>query len=231
VRGGAGLVMLYVPREIYPIVAQKTAPEVMVHPIDSPHEVLEERLDVLAIGPGLGRENPAAVLDLIARAPQPAVLDADALNIASTHLEVLDRCSGPRVLTPHPGEMARLEPASRTRTRLETVEAFSERWPHTLLLKGSRTLVGQRDRPLSYNSTGHPGMATGGVGDVTTGVIAALAGGGLELYDAARVAAWVLGRAAEHAIFCGEESTETLRPSALLDALGPAFRDLREGIL
>ncbi|MEQ1859545.1 MAG: NAD(P)H-hydrate dehydratase [Chthoniobacteraceae bacterium] len=227
VRGGAGLVALYVPSDLYDPCASRCAPEVMVRPIDSPAEVLAENHDVLAIGPGLGDANRAAVLDLIARAPQPAVLDADALNHLATDLTVLDRCAGPRVLTPHPGEMARLDP--RKRTRRETVGAFIERWPHVLLLKGSRTLVGQRDHPLSYNTTGHPGLATGGVGDVQTGLIAALAAQGLTLYAAARLASWLIGRAAECAIFSGRESAETLRPTALLDSLGAAFRDLRAG--
>jgi NAD(P)H-hydrate epimerase len=231
VRGGAGLVMLYVPRDIYDIVAAKCAPEVMVHAIDSPADVLEANCDVLALGPGLGRESRGEVLDLISRAPQPVVLDADALNILATDFGTLDRCAGPRVLTPHPGEMARLEPASRHLTRRETVEAFTERWPHVLMLKGSRTLIGQRDRPLSYNPTGHPGLATGGVGDVTTGVIAALAGQGLPLYDAARLGAWLAGRAAECAIFSGHESAESLRPSALLEHFGAAFADLHARVL
>ncbi len=226
VRGGAGLIGLYVPHEIYDIVATRVTPEVMVHPIASPLDVLAERLDVLAVGPGLGQQEREAVLELIARAPQPAVLDADALNLLATDLFTLDRCAGPRVLTPHPGEMARLEPAAANRTRRETVEAFIDRWPHVLLLKGSRTMVGQRGRPLSYNTTGHPGLATGGVGDVQTGLIAALAGQGLELYDAARLGAWLIGRAAECAIFSERESPETLRPTALLDSLAAAFQDL-----
>lgn len=229
VRGGAGLVNLYIPSEIYGLMATRTAPEIMVHPIATPTDVLDENLDVLAIGPGLGREHGAPLLELIARAPQPTVLDADALNLLASDLFALDRCAGPRVLTPHPGEMARLESAARNRTRRETVEAFIERWPHTLLLKGARTIVGERGRPLSYNTTGHPGLATGGVGDVQTGLIAALAAQGLAFHDAARLAAWLIGRVAECAIFSRRESAESLRPTALLDSLGAAFGDLRAG--
>lgn len=229
VRGGAGLVELYVPSDLYVPAASRCAPEVMVRPIDSPLDALDARHDVLAIGPGLGLAHRDAVLDFIARSPLPVVLDADALNILAHDTFVLDRCSGPRLLTPHPGEMARLEPASRERTRRETVEAFIERWPHTLMLKGARTLIGQRGQPLSYNTTGHPGLATGGTGDVTTGLIAALAAQGLALYDAARLGAWLIGRAAECAIFSGCESAETLRPTALLDSLPDAFAALRAG--
>lgn len=229
VRGGAGLVHLYVPAAIYELVAVRTAPEVMVHVIESPTDVLSERLDVLAVGPGLGREQPEAVLELIAKAPQPMVVDADALNVLSTRIETLGRCAGPRLLTPHPGEMARLDPGSVDRPRAETVRQFTEQWEHVLLLKGARTVIGQRGHPLSYNSAGHPGMATGGMGDVTTGLLAALAGQGVGLYDAARMGAWVTGRAAECAVFSGHESQETLRPTAILDHLARAFSDLRAG--
>jgi len=230
-RGGAGLIALYVPHDIYEAVATRTTPEIMVHPIASPADVFNERLDVLAIGPGLGGASRDAILDLITRAPQPTVLDADALNLLATDLTVLDRCTGLRLLTPHPGEMARLDPASPNRTRRETMEAFTTRWPHALLLKGARTLIGQHSEPLSYNTTGHPGMATGGVGDVMTGLIAALAAQRLPLYTAARLGAWLMGRAAECAIFSGQESAETLRPTALLDSLSDAFRSLRQRIL
>jgi NAD(P)H-hydrate epimerase len=139
----------------------------------------------------------------------------------------MSRFAGPRLLTPHPGEMARLDPQAKDRGRRETVEAFTARWPHVLLLKGARTLIGQKDRALSYNTTGSPGMATGGMGDVLTGVCAALTGQGLTLYDAARTGAWLCGRAAEIAVTTGGDSEESLTPPALLRHLGRAFDDLR----
>jgi NAD(P)H-hydrate epimerase len=123
--------------------------------------------------------------------------------------------------------MARLDPGSGQRARAATIQAFTDRWPHTLLLKGARTLVGQRSQPISYNPTGSPGMATGGMGDVLTGVCAALAGHGLPLYDVARLAAWLCGRAAELAIFEGDESEESLCASSLVGWLGDAFQQLR----
>jgi NAD(P)H-hydrate epimerase len=184
----------------------------------------------LAIGPGLGKSRTAEVLELIEKAPQPMVVDADALNILARDIDILDRCAGPRMLTPHPGEMARLDPESTSQSRAATVESFTTRWPHTLLLKGARTIVGERAKPLSYNTTGHPGLATGGVGDVMTGLLAALAGQGLGLYDAARLGAWLIGRAAEVAIFSGAESPESLRPTALLNEIGGAFTDLRDSV-
>ena len=229
VRAGAGLITLFVTEDIYPIVVSAISPEVMVKPVTSYLEALEMKFDALAIGPGLGKAHASEVRQIIERAKPPTVIDADALNILSENVHLLDRCAGPRLLTPHPGEMARLDPKSGDRSRMKTVEAFTARWPHVLLLKGSRTLIGQQGHPLSYNSTGSPGMATGGMGDVLTGVCAALAGQGLALYDAARVGAWLCGRAAEIAIIDGEESEESLTPTGLVKHLGQAFGGLRGG--
>ncbi len=229
VHAGAGLVTLYVVPEIYPLIAARTAPEVMVRPVASLLEVLSARHDVLAIGPGLGTARADEVLALIERAHQPMIVDADALNILAPHLEVLDRCLGPRLLTPHPGEMARLEPAFLTRSRRGAVEAFTTRFPATLLLKGARTLVGERGFPLSHNTTGNPGMATGGMGDVLTGVCAALAAQGVKLYDAARLGAWLCGRAAELAVFSGAQSEESLSATHVIGRLGESFQNLRSG--
>src|SRR6185295_20219815 len=107
-------------------------------------------------------------------------------------------------------------------------EQFVERYPVALLLKGARTIVAERGKPLSYNTTGSPGMATGGMGDVLTGVCAALAGQGLELYDSARLGAWLCGRASELAIL-GTESEESLSATHVISHLGAAFRELRAG--
>jgi NAD(P)H-hydrate repair Nnr-like enzyme with NAD(P)H-hydrate dehydratase domain len=101
----------------------------------------------------------------------------------------------------------------------------------TLLLKGSRTMVGERNGALSYNTTGNPGMASGGMGDVLTGVCAGLAGQGLSLYDAARLGAWVCGRAAEIAIFRRGASEESLLARDVLDHLGEAFDELRNSAI
>nr|MBA2585292.1 bifunctional ADP-dependent NAD(P)H-hydrate dehydratase/NAD(P)H-hydrate epimerase [Chthoniobacterales bacterium] len=100
----------------------------------------------------------------------------------------------------------------------------------TLLLKGSRTIVAERNAPLSYNTTGHPAMATGGIGDVTTGLCAALIAQNLSPYDAARVGAWISGRAAEIALFLGTESEQSLIARDVVDHLGAAFSDLQNAV-
>jgi NAD(P)H-hydrate epimerase len=156
------------------------------------------------------------------------VVDADGLNILSGDVEILKRCAGPRLLTPHPGEMKRLFDSGKM-SRAGTARSFTDAFPVALLLKGARTVVAERERPLSYNCTGNPGMATGGMGDVLTGVCAGLIGQGLSLYDAARVAAWTCGRAAEVAIFENGESEQSLLPRHVLMNLGRAFTELQQG--
>jgi NAD(P)H-hydrate epimerase len=225
---GAGLVTLYVPQAIRSEVVARIAPEVMVRAIGSCAEVLDARHDVLAAGPGLGRERDAEILQLIATAPQPMVIDADALNALAGSVELLAHAAGPRLLTPHPGEMQRLDPESASSSRQATVERFTTRFPATLLLKGARTIIGEHGHPLSYNTTGSPAMATGGMGDVLTGVCVALLAQGLASYDAARLGAWLCGRAAELALLAGE-SEESLSATHVISQLGAAFRALRAG--
>jgi NAD(P)H-hydrate epimerase len=224
-RGGAGLVEVFVPKEIYSIVAAAAPAEAMVKAVRSYRDLMEEKIDVWALGPGLGKAEAKDVLRVIERATAPMVIDADGLNILSSDVEVLKRCAGPRLLTPHPGEMKRLFESGKM-SRAGTAKNFTEMFPVALLLKGARTIVAERGRPLSYNSTGNPGMATGGMGDVLTGVCAALVGQGLALYDAARVGAWACGRAAEIAIFEKGESEQSVLPRDVLTNLGGAFSEL-----
>lgn len=229
VHAGAGLISLHVDEAIYPIVAASAAPEVMVRPVKSIRSVLETKFDVLVLGPGLGSETREEALDMIRQCHQPMVIDADGLNHLASQMEAIERPPAPRLLTPHPGEMQRLDANAKNSSRPETVSSYTARYPVTLLLKGSRTLVGEAGQPLSYNTTGTPGMATGGMGDVLSGVCGALAGQGLSLYDAARVGAWLCGRAGELAISHGRESEESLTASGLTRWLGRAFSDLRAG--
>jgi NAD(P)H-hydrate epimerase len=188
--------------------------------------LLKEKIDVWALGPGLGKSRAAEILELIEKAKQPMVVDADGLNILADKISTLKHCKGERLLTPHPGEMKRLFPGKKE-TRAKIATKFCNRFPVSLLFKGSRTIVAQREHSLSYNTTGNPGMATGGMGDILTGVCAGLIGQGLSLYDAARLGAWACGRAAEMSIFTGHASQESLLPRDVLDGLGDAFNELR----
>ncbi len=237
-RAGAGLITLLTQPEIYPIVAAAAAPEVMVKPLASPLDALDMNFDVLALGPGLGQTDAEKVRALIERWPKPMVVDADGLNALAKDLSSLLRVAGPRLLTPHPGEMQRLlagDAAARGvavekhASRKDLVRGFTDRYPVTLLLKGARTLIGEAGRPLAYNSTGNAGMATGGMGDVLTGVCAAFLGQKLSSFDAARLAAWFHGRAADRAVLRGHESEQSLLPTDLFAHFGPVFTGLRAG--
>jgi NAD(P)H-hydrate epimerase len=228
VHAGGGLVTLYALPETYERFSLLTIPEVMVQRVESYDQVLMERHDVLAIGPGLGRDHDQAICDLVEKAPIPCVVDADALNAVSQDMTLLNRCAGPRLLTPHPGEMERLD-SQMGRSRRLWAEEFVNRYPATLLLKGARTIVVEKGSSVSFNATGNPGMGSGGMGDVLTGVTAALIGSGRSPRDAAILGAWLCGRAAEIAIFNGADSQESLTASSVIDDLGAAFSALRSG--
>jgi ADP-dependent NAD(P)H-hydrate dehydratase / NAD(P)H-hydrate epimerase len=226
VKAGGGLVTLYtITDDSYPLLAVKAAPEVMVKPLHDYRQVLDDRLTAIAIGPGLGTAHETPVLEIVRNFDGPMVVDADAINIISLQIDTLAKLGGPRLLTPHPGEMKRLWPREAA-SREEIVRAFTNQFEVTLLLKGARTLIGRKGKPLSYNATGTPGMATGGSGDVLTGVCGALLGQHLEPYDAARLGAWLCGRAAE--LTLESESEETMLPSDTLRYLGRAFKELRQ---
>src|SRR5207237_665556 len=107
-RAGAGLVEVFVPEEIYPIVASAAPVEAMVRTVRSCRKLFEEKIDCWALGPGLGKSHATDILELIKGAEQPMVVDADGLNILADRIDSLGHCRGPRLLTPHPGEMERL---------------------------------------------------------------------------------------------------------------------------
>jgi ADP-dependent NAD(P)H-hydrate dehydratase / NAD(P)H-hydrate epimerase len=230
VRAGAGLVTILAKPDTARSLAISCIPEVMVKAVESYHEVHDLRFDSLAIGPGLGLQHAAELLSAIREATQPMVVDADALNVLSRDVSLLSDCAGPRLLTPHPGEMERLYP-QKGRTRRQWLEDFLGERPVTLLLKGARTLVGDAKGGRFINTTGNPGMASGGMGDVLTGVCAALTPQLHEnnLFQSAVLGAWLCGRAAEAAVFEPLDSAESLCASSVIDHLGAAFESLRAG--
>jgi NAD(P)H-hydrate epimerase len=230
VKGGAGLVTLFVPPDVASVLSGAVIPEVMVSPVADLREVLDQKFDAVAIGPGLGRERDEMVRAFLSECPVPCVIDADALNAISQDPSVLKNQPGPRLLTPHPLEMERLFPRN-SRTRRQWLQDFVAEYPVTLLLKGARTVIGERGAPPAYNTTGHPGMATGGMGDVLTGVAAALIAQGKSPLQSAKLAAWLCGHSAELALRDTPTSQESLTASDILTHLGPAFLSLRAGAL
>lgn len=227
-KGGGGLITLFALPEVAAPLAIRCPPEIMVRSITNLREIFHENLDVLAIGPGIGAANNGDVLALIRDLPIPVVADADALNALAESPGILKKARGPRLLTPHPGEMERLSPQAG-RSRRDWAEDFVRERKITLLLKGARTIIASPGQPTTFNTTGHPGMATGGMGDVLTGVTAALIAQGQSLDASAILGAWACGFAAESAIAHGA-SQESLTPEDVTDHLGQAFNSLRKGL-
>lgn len=207
VRGGAGLVRVACPADIQAVVASgnpcytTTGLTGADHIDEYADQVfgLAKSADVVAIGPGMGQSD--AVRNLVRRLVKsrslPLVLDADALNVLS--LVDLQEREHPTVLTPHPGEFARLTGATVAQVqtnRLNLAIGFAQQWHVVLLLKGQHTIVTDGSR-VYVNGTGNPGMATGGTGDVLTGLLAGLIAQGMTAFDAAVLATWVHGRAGD----------------------------------
>lgn len=200
-RSGAGLVTIASPAEVQPTVAS-FEPSYMTYPLaQDAHglllggenfgliEQLAAQCDVLAVGPGLGhREGVRELVPWLLKSfDGPIILDADALNVLVGKTDALERRKGPTILTPHPGEFARLTltTVDDVQSRREDLAAsFARRFELIVVLKGGATIVTDGIR-IFENRMSNPGMATGGTGDVLTGVIAAMLGQGLTPFDAA----------------------------------------------
>jgi ADP-dependent NAD(P)H-hydrate dehydratase len=242
-RGGAGLVQVAVPGEILPIVAganscyltaafaQDMRGRFAAAAVDELVDLAVTWADVIAVGPGLGQSEamPGLMSALLDRATIPLVIDADGLN-ALTRVPADSWPSNPQrvVLTPHPGEFARLAGVTPEQIRAEGPQLavkFAADRGVILVLKGHGTVVTD-GRRLYRNTSGNPGMATGGTGDVLTGLIGALIGQGLDPFDGAVLGAWAHGRAgdlaAEHLGQTALIATDLLTylPAALREAGG-----------
>ncbi|MCA9242863.1 MAG: NAD(P)H-hydrate dehydratase [Phycisphaerales bacterium] len=217
-RAGAGLVRVCCPSSIAPIIAAGE-PCLMTQPLPE-HDgrlcatadpQLADSLDwadAIAIGPGLGASNGdddlAHTIEFVLKRNKPIVADADALNAVAAAKAGWLRSGAPTVITPHPGEMRRLADALGIsiadgvddKTRIATATTCAERLGCVVLLKGHRTVVSDAKRAFVC-AAGNAGMATGGMGDVLTGVIAALIGQGLAAFDAARLGAHLHATAAD----------------------------------
>lgn len=230
VRSGAGLVYAGVPGEVYPIVAARCA-AAMARPIPRTYkELLTEMAgcDVWVVGPGLGRaaRTERTVCSLLEDLEGPVVLDADGINAAAAHIDVLKGRRFPTVLTPHEGEFIRLG-GDLSWGREGAAADFAARHGCVLVLKGPETVVADPDGRLLVNTTGNSGMAKGGSGDVLSGMIAALIGQGAPPYEAAACAVWLHGRAGD---LCAGRLTEyAMTPLDMIEGLPAAFADLEAG--
>ncbi len=218
---GAGLVTAAIPESLEPVVAAGLM-EVMTMPLPETRDkavgiealpVIENLLgiaSVCAIGPGLSRypEAAAIIRFVLERSGIPIVIDADGLNALGQDIGVLGKRQVPIVLTPHPGEMARMLGTSIEHVqsnRLEAAKRAAGEWGVTIVLKGSRTIIAEPGGETYINTTGNPGMATAGSGDVLTGIISSLIGQGLRPHIAAAAGAYLHGKAGDAVRECRGE--------------------------
>lgn len=239
-RAGAGLVTAAVPKSIGNIVATVAA-EMMTYPLSETEsgsiamrsldslqkDFLAEQKIVLAVGPGLGRDEETAefVRHLVTQTKLPLVLDADGLNVFEGKADLLDGRGRTMVLTPHPGEMARLlgtSIAAVEKDRIHTARTFAQQHHVTLVLKGWRTLVAHPDGTIGVNTSGNPAMAKGGSGDILTGIVAAMLGQYKDhVAEAVEAAVWLHGAAADAAV--EKQNEHTLLATDTLAHLSQAF--------
>jgi hydroxyethylthiazole kinase-like uncharacterized protein yjeF len=241
-KGGAGLVTLGCPLNHMSIYQSKMT-EVMTYPLEdgdegyltgeaipSVQDFLKDK-DVLAIGPGLGPKcHGLQILRYILdRFDISIIMDADALNHISKDPGLFRTCKGSIVITPHPGEMARLtgmDIKDITESPIEVAGKFAKEMGVVVLLKGATTVVAHPDGRIYLNSTGNSGMATGGSGDVLTGLIAALVAQGYSTYDAAVYGSFIHGRAGDYAMKKWGETG--LVAGDILNEIPLVFRDMYE---
>ncbi len=208
-RTGSGLVKVYTPEENR-IPMQMLLPEALLEIYDSKRpdfkrlQAALEWADTVVLGPGLGTKQTAeqTVQYVFTECGVPMVVDADAINLLAKHRELLQHPKAPIILTPHLLELSRLSGRSIRELQadpLEETKSFCRKYPVILVRKDAETIVCRDGEPLYVNTSGNPGMATGGSGDVLTGIIASLIGQGMEPLPAARLGVYLHGRAGDAA--------------------------------
>lgn len=232
-RCGAGIVSMAVPESIYPILAGNV-PEAVFLPLkDSAADTLQrlqdalQTADALLIGPGLGRGRAVAEIccKLVETAKCPVVLDADGINALDGRIELIGKAQGQRILTPHPGEMARLcgmTIAEVEADRVGIAASLSRRTGAVIVLKGAYTVIAEPSGEVWVNMTGTPGMATGGSGDVLAGMLTAFLARGFAPSLAARAAVYLHGAAGELA--AARLSETAMLPGDLIESLPTLFQ-------
>lgn len=240
VLSGSGLVTLAVGKGIYEIMASKLT-EVMVRPYfetkDSSLSLLaekdlikfSEKCDVVAIGPGISqnKETQGLIKNMIGKLEKPVVLDADGINAVAGHPDLLKEARAGIVLTPHPGEFSRLTGKDITeiqKNRKDIALGFATLYNTVLVLKGHDTVVAGPKGELYINETGNSGMATGGTGDVLTGVIASFIGQGMDNFDAAVLGSYFHGLAGDLAL--KEKGALSLIATDILNKLPDVLKTL-----
>lgn len=241
-RAGAGLVTAAVPRSLNLALQKKLSPVVMTWALDKTKEgalsfkaypkikKAFHKFDVIALGPGLSQDPSTQKLirKIIETSPLPLVIDADALNALAGHLNILRKNHVTKILTPHIGELSRILRKDKKvieSAKLKVISGFVKSYDCVLLLKGHRTLVGAPGHKIYVNKTGNPGMATAGSGDVLTGIIAAFLAQELSGFEAARLGAYIHGKAGDLA--AQKISKQSLIASDIIHHISDAFKKSR----
>lgn len=227
-RAGLGLLTTHVPQSGYTII-QTAVPEAMAtidHSANcfSGREV-EDFYDVLGIGPGLGQseESIKGLEEILNKFRKPIVIDADALNILSVYPELQKLIPAGSILTPHPGEFERMVgPWRDDFEKLKKLKELAGRIQSVVILKGAYSAIATSDKKVFFNSTGNPGMATGGSGDVLTGILTSLLAQGYQSKDAAILGVYLHGLAGDLA--AREKGQNSLIASDIIDFLPAAFK-------
>lgn len=230
-RAGAGLVSIHAPKSAYQIL-QISFPEAMVE-VDSHEYIWTETSEVnkyaaIGVGPGIGKNELTvkALSELLRKASQPLVLDADALNILAEYPDLWDCLPEDSVLTPHPKEAERLfGKFSDSFERIDNLKSIALAKKIYIILKGGNTVTFCPDGTVWFNNNGNPGMATGGSGDALTGIITGLIAQGYTAKEASLLGVYLHGSAGDFAFLNLE--MEALLASDIIDHLGMAFRHLR----
>ncbi len=230
-RSGAGLLTTHIPRCGYEIM-QTSVPESMVSvdTDDNYFSVIPElnNVDSIGIGPGLGQspKSKQALKELLQKFSKPIVLDADALNLLAADQTLIQLIPANSILTPHPGEFARLVGAWKNDfERLALQKDLAKKTNSIIVLKGAHTSIASPEGDVYFNTTGNPGMATAGSGDVLTGILTSLLGQGYDPLKAAFLGVYLHGLAGDLAAKSGSE--QSLIASDLIDFLPHAYREMR----
>ncbi len=226
-KSGVGLLTAYIPSSSY-TAFQASVPEAMCYTfneVELSYNLPDiSKYDVVAVGPGIGTNRLSlSILDtLIQKSKSSMVIDADGLNLLASNTRLLELLPENTILTPHPGEFKRLVGNYKNDTeKLQKLTAFAEKYKVIVLLKGANTVVATPDKRLFFNSTGNPGMATAGSGDVLTGIIAALLSQKYNPLQAAVFGCYLHGLAGDLAFeYCGYEA---LTSGEIINYLPNAF--------
>ncbi len=239
-RSGSGLITVGIPKSLSAIMEVKLT-EVMSVPLEDEKkgvlslkcvsQIIEKlnKIDVLVFGPGLSYNAVilAILTDILKQSDVPIIIDADGINALAQNINVLEEKKCPVIITPHPGEMSRLTGLSIQKiqtNRIKVAQDFARQWKVTVVLKGTRTIVAFPNGDVFINCTGNAGMATGGMGDVLSGIIASLIGQGMNPEDAAVAGVYLHGMAGD---VCSENiGQHGLIPTDVIQMLPIVFRQI-----